>query len=64
MRHGRFAGLIDAERSRDEIKRAGPCTGKAGSMSFHPCSRRARLGDQHVEQAMQSAALRGRRQRH
>jgi len=32
---GRFAGLIDPDLIQDEIKRAVPCTGKAGSMSFH-----------------------------
>jgi ectoine hydroxylase-related dioxygenase (phytanoyl-CoA dioxygenase family) len=32
---GCFAGLIDPDLIQDEIKRAVPCTGKAGSMSFH-----------------------------
>jgi ectoine hydroxylase-related dioxygenase (phytanoyl-CoA dioxygenase family) len=32
---GRFAGLIDPELIRDEIRRARPCVGKAGSASFH-----------------------------
>ena len=32
---GHFAGLIDPDLIQDEIKRAVPCTGKAGSMSFH-----------------------------
>ena len=32
---GRFAGLIDPDLIQDEIKRAVPCMGKAGSMSFH-----------------------------
>ena len=32
---GYFAGLIDADLIRDEITRAIPCIGKAGSMSFH-----------------------------
>src|SRR5437660_2111473 len=32
---GCFAGLIDPDLIRDEIKRAVPCIGKAGSMSFH-----------------------------
>ena len=32
---GRFAGLIDSDLIQDEIKRAVPCMGKAGSMSFH-----------------------------
>jgi phytanoyl-CoA hydroxylase len=32
---GRFAGLIDPDEIRDEIGRAVPCTGRAGSMSFH-----------------------------
>ena len=32
---GRFAGLIDPDLIQDEIKRAVPCIGKAGSMSFH-----------------------------
>src|ERR1700745_3809510 len=32
---GYFAGLIDPELVRDEIERAVPCMGKAGSMSFH-----------------------------
>jgi len=31
----RFAGLIDPDLIQDEIKRAVPCIGKAGSMSFH-----------------------------
>jgi ectoine hydroxylase-related dioxygenase (phytanoyl-CoA dioxygenase family) len=32
---GHFAGLVDPGLIQDEIKRAVPCTGKAGSMSFH-----------------------------
>jgi phytanoyl-CoA hydroxylase len=32
---GRFAGLIDPDLIQTEIKRAVPCMGKAGSMSFH-----------------------------
>jgi len=32
---GCFAGLIDPDLIQDEIRRAIPCTGKAGSMSFH-----------------------------
>jgi ectoine hydroxylase-related dioxygenase (phytanoyl-CoA dioxygenase family) len=32
---GRFAGLIDPDLIQNEIKRAVPCMGKAGSMSFH-----------------------------
>jgi ectoine hydroxylase-related dioxygenase (phytanoyl-CoA dioxygenase family) len=32
---GCFAGLIDPGLIQEEIKRAVPCTGKAGSMSFH-----------------------------
>ena len=32
---GCFAGLIDPDLIQDEIKRAVPCMGKAGSMSFH-----------------------------
>jgi phytanoyl-CoA hydroxylase len=32
---GCFAGLIDPDQIQDEIKRAVPCMGKAGSMSFH-----------------------------
>ena len=32
---GCFAGLIDPDLVQDEIKRAIPCMGKAGSMSFH-----------------------------
>jgi phytanoyl-CoA hydroxylase len=32
---GRFAGLIDPDEIRVEIERAIPCTGRAGSMSFH-----------------------------
>jgi phytanoyl-CoA hydroxylase len=32
---GCFAGLIDPDLIQDEIRRAVPCTGKAGSMSFH-----------------------------
>ena len=32
---GYFAGLIDPDLIRDEIARAVPCIGKAGSMSFH-----------------------------
>jgi len=32
---GHFAGLIDPEEVKDEIERAVPCMGKAGSMSFH-----------------------------
>ena len=32
---GYFAGLIDPDLVRDEIARAVPCIGKAGSMSFH-----------------------------
>src|SRR5215472_13282393 len=32
---GYFAGLIDPDLIRDEIARAVPCMGKAGSMSFH-----------------------------
>ncbi len=32
---GRFAGLIDPDVVKDEISRAIPCMGKAGSMSFH-----------------------------
>jgi phytanoyl-CoA hydroxylase len=30
-----FAGLIDPDSVKDEIERAVPCMGKAGSMSFH-----------------------------
>src|SRR5215469_11488713 len=32
---GYFAGLIDPDLIRDEIARAVPCIGKAGTMSFH-----------------------------
>lgn len=32
---GRFAGLIDPDLIQDEISRAVPCMGRAGSMSFH-----------------------------
>ncbi len=32
---GRFAGLIDPDTIQDEIGRAMPCMGPAGSMSFH-----------------------------
>jgi phytanoyl-CoA hydroxylase len=32
---GYFAGLIDPDLVRDEVGRALPCMGKAGSMSFH-----------------------------
>jgi phytanoyl-CoA hydroxylase len=32
---GRFAGLIDPDTIKDEIGRAVPCMGRAGSMSFH-----------------------------
>lgn len=32
---GRFAGLIDPDAIKDEIGRAVPCMGRAGSMSFH-----------------------------
>jgi phytanoyl-CoA hydroxylase len=32
---GCFAGLIDPELIKDEIARAVPCMGRAGSMSFH-----------------------------
>ena len=32
---GCFAGLIDPDTIKDEIERAVPCIGKAGSMSFH-----------------------------
>lgn len=32
---GRFAGLIDPDLIKDEIGRAVPCMGRAGSMSFH-----------------------------
>ena len=32
---GCFAGLIDPDTIKDEIERAMPCMGKAGSMSFH-----------------------------
>ena len=32
---GYFAGLIDPDGIKDEIERAMPCMGKAGSMSFH-----------------------------
>ena len=32
---GCFAGLIDPDIIKDEIDRAVPCVGKAGSMSFH-----------------------------
>jgi ectoine hydroxylase-related dioxygenase (phytanoyl-CoA dioxygenase family) len=32
---GCFAGLIDPDQIQDEINRAVPCIGKAGSMSFH-----------------------------
>jgi hypothetical protein len=32
---GRFAGLIDPDTIKDEIDRAVPCMGRAGSMSFH-----------------------------
>ena len=32
---GCFAGLIDPDLIKDEIERAVPCTGRAGSMSFH-----------------------------
>jgi phytanoyl-CoA hydroxylase len=32
---GRFAGLIDPDLIQEEIKRAVPCMGKAGTMSFH-----------------------------
>ncbi|MBV8923912.1 MAG: phytanoyl-CoA dioxygenase family protein [Bradyrhizobium sp.] len=32
---GHFAGLVDPDLIKDEIERAVPCMGKAGSMSFH-----------------------------
>ena len=32
---GRFAGLVDPDEIKDEITRAVPCIGRAGSMSFH-----------------------------
>jgi ectoine hydroxylase-related dioxygenase (phytanoyl-CoA dioxygenase family) len=32
---GCFAGLVDPDLIKDEIERAVPCMGKAGSMSFH-----------------------------
>jgi ectoine hydroxylase-related dioxygenase (phytanoyl-CoA dioxygenase family) len=32
---GCFAGLIDPDLIKNEIERAVPCTGRAGSMSFH-----------------------------
>src|ERR1700723_1668427 len=32
---GCFAGLIDPDLIKNEIERAIPCTGRAGSMSFH-----------------------------
>jgi ectoine hydroxylase-related dioxygenase (phytanoyl-CoA dioxygenase family) len=32
---GRFAGMIDPDLIQAEIKRAQPCMGKAGGMSFH-----------------------------
>src|SRR3954462_8278181 len=32
---GCFAGLIDPDTIKDEIERAVPCMGRAGSMSFH-----------------------------
>jgi ectoine hydroxylase-related dioxygenase (phytanoyl-CoA dioxygenase family) len=32
---GRFIGMIDPDLIRDEIARAAPCVGPAGSMSFH-----------------------------
>ena len=32
---GRFAGLVDPDLIADEIRRARPCIGKAGSASFH-----------------------------
>src|SRR3978361_518011 len=32
---GRLAGLVDPDTVKDEIERAVPCMGKAGSMSFH-----------------------------
>jgi ectoine hydroxylase-related dioxygenase (phytanoyl-CoA dioxygenase family) len=32
---GHFAGLIDPDTIKDEIERAVPCMGRAGSMSFH-----------------------------
>src|ERR1700754_4617726 len=32
---GHFAGLIDPTEVKEEIERAVPCMGKAGSMSFH-----------------------------
>jgi ectoine hydroxylase-related dioxygenase (phytanoyl-CoA dioxygenase family) len=32
---GRFIGLIDPDLIRDEISRAAPCVGPAGTMSFH-----------------------------
>jgi ectoine hydroxylase-related dioxygenase (phytanoyl-CoA dioxygenase family) len=32
---GRFAGMIDPDLIKAEIKRAQPCMGKAGGMSFH-----------------------------
>jgi ectoine hydroxylase-related dioxygenase (phytanoyl-CoA dioxygenase family) len=32
---GCFAGLIDPDLIRNEIERAAPCMGRAGSMSFH-----------------------------
>jgi ectoine hydroxylase-related dioxygenase (phytanoyl-CoA dioxygenase family) len=32
---GCFAGLIDPDLIRNEIDRAAPCMGRAGSMSFH-----------------------------
>jgi phytanoyl-CoA hydroxylase len=32
---GCFAGLIDPDSIKDEIERAVPCMGRAGSMSFH-----------------------------
>ena len=60
---GCFAGLIDPDIIKDEIERAVPCMGRAGSMSFHHVRALARLGDEHLGPAAQSAALRSRGER-
>ena len=60
---GCFAGLIDPDLIKDEIERAVPCMGKAGSMSFHHVRALHGSAHEHLGPPAQSAALRSRRQR-
>ncbi len=60
---GRFIGLIDPDLIRDEIARAIPCVGPAGSLSFHHVRALHGSGPNTFGPLAQPLAVRGRGER-